>query len=659
MVLSTRIADQSWEVFAGVKKGERIYVARSDYSEKPLLNAAKFLWCKGKQLWWSTNQDNAAKLIKYADFSCKSELEAITKKQSESIILSKAVDSDIDIPCNEGMAYLGYQKAGIHYGVERRNVLIADEPGLGKTIQAIGIINATDTKTALIICPASLKINWLREMKKWLVRKYSIGIGGSDCFPKTDIVIINFDNIHKHQEIKNVVWDVLVIDECHKIKNPKTIRGKAVYGAPKNKKTGEDAILPIGAKRNIFMSGTPICNNPSEIFPIIQHLDRATWGGKWFYFMTKYCNAHNNGYGYNIKGANEKNLPELQEILRKTIMVRRLKSEVLKELPPKNRQIIEIEPESGIKSGILAECRAINDKIDTLKENIELAKTISEEAYRDAVSKLEEAFKVSFEETAKIRHDTAVMKIPYAIEFIEGLVESGLKVVVGAHHKDVISKVKAHFGNICVTLDGDTKLENRQKAVDMFQDDPKTMVFVGSILAAGVGITLTASSNVVMIEYPWTPGDLTQYEDRVHRKGQKNSVNIYHIVLTGSIDVKMVKLIVKKQQIADAALDKEIKIDEECSTENCSVKTIETDALRITESQSEAIHLALKIVAGNCDGARRADGAGFSMLDTRIGKSLSDCASLTKKQAALGLKIALKYKRQIPEEIYKEIKGLE
>lgn len=338
-----------------------------------------------------------------------------------------------------------------------------------------------------------------------------------------NVCIINYDVLNKYPQIKEEKWDLLVCDECHKLKNEKTIRGYFVYGGTQKIKVKglpdkEIKHETLTATYKLFLTGTPICNRPSELFPIISYLDPITWKNKWRYFMSRYCNMVQTRFGCDNKGANPYRLPELQKILRRTIMVRRLKSEVLTDLPPKTRQIIEIEPTPEMEQYILAENEAAKEKEDLcneLKAKIELAKAGSEEAYRNAVKALQAFTQVSFEEVSRLRHETALVKVPAVIDDIQGIIETDQKVVVFAHHKDVVEKICDEFPGICVKLTGDVvKMEDRQKAVDRFQTDNGCMVFVGSITAAGVGITLTAASTVTFAEEDWVPGNITQCEDR-------------------------------------------------------------------------------------------------------------------------------------------------
>lgn len=629
------------------------FIAITKYEEKDIPKEAKFRWDATKKYWWTTDIINAAKLINYADEKCKKKIEELLKQREEALQASRAISVDIDIPAPNNLDYLPFQKAGIAYALKRSNVLIADEMGLGKTIQAIGVINTDNNlNKILIICPASLRLNWYKELNKWLVRDLTISII-KDKFNDTNINIINYDILHKFEkELQSINWDCLIVDEAHYIKNPKTKRSKQVR--------------KLKAKRKIFLTGTPIVNRPIELWPIINYLDPQTWNN-FKYFAFRYCNAHYNGYGWDFSGAN--NLEELQEKLRTTIMIRRLKKDVLTELPPKYRQIIEI-PANGWKKLIKKENEIYEKYQEMLIEllaQLEISKVSDNiDDYKEAIKNLKSGLKVLFEEMSNIRHEIALAKVPIVIEHIKLLLDSEEKVVLFAHHKDVIEQIYNTFKDIAVKVTGDTKLKDRQEAVEKFQNDPNCKLFIGSIKAAGVGFTLTASRTVVFAELDWVPGNMTQAEDRCHRIGQNSSVLVQHIVLEESLDARIAKILVQKQEIIDKALDKETKteisiiplipIDE--SQDIMSSKQIEEKAQQLTKEQIKAIHKALKILASlDTDRALEHNMIGFNKFDSRIGHNLAEQNKLTPKQAVLGRKIVLKYHRQLPEELIKIIKG--
>lgn len=398
------------------------------------------------------------------------------------------------------------------------------------------------------------------------------------------------------------------------------------------------------AKRVIALTGTPIPNRPIEAQPILAALDPKNFGS-FFGFAKRYCNAHKNAFGWDFGGAS--NLPELQEKLRSTLMVRRLKAEVLKDLPAKRRQIITLTPNGAAK--LIDSEHALYAGVDRLEADAELAEAAGDSvAYDAAVSELKNARRVAFQEMAGVRHDLAVAKIPSVIEHVDDMLESGTaKVLVFIHHHDVADALMAHWGNTAVAITGETPMDSRQQIVDRFQSDPNVKVFVGSITAAGVGITLTAASTVVFAELDWTPGNVTQAEDRAHRIGQTEMVLIQHLVFDGSLDARMAQILVAKQSVASAALDTIAKpvVIPVAPEAPASVQTV---AVSVTAEQRASAKSAIMFLAARCDGAQAQDGCGFNKFDSHIGKSLAQwVGEFTDKQTVLALRLARKYQGQL------------
>lgn len=644
-----------------------------DYATKDVVKAAGFRFDGASKVWWTDKPEVAAK---FADPDAARQMLAA---KVEAIEASRATDAQIEIPVPAGLAYLPFQKAGIAYATKRTNVLIGDEMGLGKTIQAIGIANADpEARSVLVICPASLKLNWKREWEKWDVKALTVGIANGKL-PEAQVVIINYDIIAKHRDaLMARQWDLLIVDECHYLKNPKAQRTKAVLGERKSATAG----ITARRRRRVFLTGTPIVNRPVELWPLVESLDPDGLGRNFFSYAKRYTNATHNGYGWDFSGAS--NLEELQEKLRTTVMVRRLKADVLTELPPKRRQVIEI-PANGLEGLVKRETAMAarhEELMDALRTAAELAKAEGAEAYAEAIGRLRDAGKIAFEEMAQARHELALAKVPYLVEHMEECIESSGKVVVMVWHRDVVQALMDKFGARAVQVHGDVSLADRQAAVDRFQTDPACQVFVGTIKAAGVGLTLTAASHVVFGELWWVPGDITQAEDRCHRIGQTNSVLVQHLVVDGSLDARMAKTMVAKQNVIDRALDKGLALPEPAdapvvvwadetdaedvepeqakapATRSITVDEVDAEAPKLTAAQVEATHEALRILAGlNWDYASERNGVGFNRYDTGIGMDLAGRPALTNRQAVLGAKIVKKYHRQLPAGLLATIKG--
>jgi len=666
MVLNVISAPPGWDKY--VPEGAPLYVLESSFAERQAAKDARLRWNPDRKRWWTTEIDRALCLLDCASPDCRKALEAARAGKIASVEASQATDADVEIPRPDGLEYLPYQKAGIAFGLNRPSVLLADEMGLGKTIQAIGYINSTpDVDSVLVICPATLKLNWARELKKWLTRPMSIAVVDG-TWPNADICIVNYDILKKHKaSLQARTWGLLISDEAHYLKNSKAQRTAMVIG--KWSRVPEERIPAIGARHRWFLSGTPIVNCPAELWPLIHSLDPQTWKS-WKYYVERYCGASQTRYGWDVSNAT--NLDELQRKLRETIMVRRLKMDVLKELPAKRRQIV-VMPAGSCQTYVNAENAAydaIAERTAELRSRLELAKADDDDAaYKGIVAEMSREAMCDFTDISRVRHDTAVAKAPLVAEYVKEVLDNAGKVVLFAHHHDVLDVLERELKEFgLVRLDGNTPMAARQQAVDRFQNDSSVRVFLGGIIPAGVGITLTAASTVIFAELDWVPGNVTQAEDRCHRIGQTDSVTVYHIVLEGSIDEKMATTVVDKQEIIDKALNgggqtqdeasKHVAIPVECATRTVSREQIATEAVSLTPNQVEAIHAALRFLsAHDQDYARTVNGVGYSKIDGNIGHSLSERIFLTPKQAVLGKKIALKYRRQLPEELVSTIKG--
>jgi len=508
------------------------------YVDLAAAKAAGFAWDRESKTWWTVDPAVALRLKGSGATATMEAVKLIAfaeAQAAQAIVQSRATDSDAEIPCPVGLAYLSYQKAGIAYATHHDNTLIADEMGLGKTIQGIGISNSDPlTHRVLIICPASLKLNWRREWQKWDIKSLSVGVVGykKDKEPfEADVVIINYELLGKFNgAIRGIEWDLMLVDECHKLKNPKTARTKQVFGA-KRPKDGEP-IRPILARRRVYLTGTPIINKPIELFGLLHNIDPQGLGANFMKYALRYCAAVKGYFGWDFSGAS--NLEELQEQLRARLMVRRLKADVLKELPPKRRQVVVLESNARI------------DKLIAKEKQ-------SYEEYESA--KGEDAQTPTFANLSKARLAVALAKVPFAIEYIQEALDETPKIVIFGHHHEVLDTLEKSFAGSCVRVDGRIEIQARQNAVDRFQTDPTCKVFLGGIQAAGTGLTLTAASLVVFIELDWTPGNISQAEDRLHRIGQKDAVQVQHLVLEGSLDERMIEIILEKQKIIDQALD--------------------------------------------------------------------------------------------------------
>lgn len=419
------------------------------------------------------------------------ETAAEEKAQLEArFALSQSSHSDLQVPAPTDLEYYGFQRAGIEYTLMTASTLIADEMGLGKTIQAVGVLNSLpDIKSCLIVCPNSLKLNWKRELKKWLVRPLTIGVAESSAHrlapPSADVLIVNYEQLRRRHEASQKSWqrvfshdwDLLICDEAHHIKNHMT----ASY----------EAVSKLQTKRKILLTGTPIIKGLDDIFTLA-HLLRPDVFSKRAHFLRDYGAAIHD----------QTVADRLYHHLRSTLMVRRTKDAVLSELPPKRRQIIEISSPAVVKAEE-EELQLLREHLASALMEVELAKCKGVNDYATAVSALTKARFESNQKLSEIRQKTALKKLKYVIEHLEESLVGGSAVVCFAHHRRVVDAIQAHFGKRSVRVYGGDSADFRQDAVDRFQrGDVK--LFVGSIRAVGEGITLTASSHVVFAELDWT-----------------------------------------------------------------------------------------------------------------------------------------------------------
>lgn len=593
----------------------------------------------------------------------------IQAARAEVVEMSRATDAEIDVPCPDGLAYMPFQRAGIRFGTSRPATLIADEMGLGKTIQALGVCNAhPEAQNILIITKASLKMNWWREARKWLVNKsLSIGIVEGKVFPSADVIIINFDLCHKFERrLTDRNWDVCIIDEVHNCKTAKARRTKAILGyKPKRDEPAELASSGIPAKVKLALTGTPIENRLEEMWTVLWWLDRERFPSKWKLLSlagAKYVQ------GIGQQPATADGLANLQRYLRETVMIRRLKKDVLTELPPKTRTVIEFTGEEF--ASLVRDERDMWEKGEeeriAAQAEAEVAKASDNaEDYTKAIAKLRAVQGVAFAEMARVRCQTAVAKIPKMIEHLRMREEEVGKMLVFAHHTEVLETLGREFAGECVVVHGGHSQSQRDERVHRFMTDPTCTKFFGSIRATGEGLNLTAASHVIFHESDWVPSKMVQCEDRAHRIGQRDNVTVEVCIVDGTIDAKMAKTCVEKANLADRALDemtkREVLEDAPVVVDWKPLATkrdLESSQLLVTEAQRQAVLKALGMLAGSCDGARKIDGAGFSKMDAAIGRSLANRGWLSDKQVVLGARLVIRYQRQLPSDLVEQARGL-
>ena len=451
--------------------------------------------------------------------------------QLESFLAEKKLHVDdveeIQIPGLKKALY-PFQKKGVAF-IEAKDgrALIADEQGLGKTIEALAWLQLhPEKRPAIIVVPAAVKLNWEREALVWMDGpKIQVLSGTKADVPLTgDIIIINYDILSAWlKKLQQYSAEVIVLDEVHYLKNSKTKRTKAVK------------MLAKKIPHVIALSGTPIVNRPVEMYNALKLVDYTVVPDFWTYAQ-RYCAARHNGFAWDFSGAS--NTEELHEKLTNTIMLRRLKKDVLNDLPDKIHTLLPIEIDNPAEYE-----HAEKDFISWVLKN----------RGRDAARRASNA--EAFAQIEALKQLAIKGKMKQAIEWIENFLNTDGKLVVFATHRNTVDTLTQRFGNRAVKVDGSVSGQARQVAIDRFQNDESCRLFVGNIRAAGIGLTLTAASNVAFLELPWTPGELTQAEDRCHRIGQKNAVSIYYLIASGTIDEKIARMLDSKRKVLDSVLD--------------------------------------------------------------------------------------------------------
>ena len=422
-----------------------------------------------------------------------------------------------------------HQEEGIEFLLKNKKCILADDMGLGKTLQSIVAALEVDAERVLIVCPSSLKINWKREIENFC-EDVSI-IKGKHWDPDR-FTIINYDilkNFHTieergkkyedwelRREIVEFNPDLIILDEAHYVKNHKSIRGKILKDISKRFKT----------ERVWLLTGTPIANRPMDYFNLLSIIDSPVTNN-WVHYAKTYCDGmrFRKGSKFIWVTTGASNLEELGAKTRRTIL-RRKKEDVL-DLPEKliTPVYLELENVDGYKNvwNEYMEQR----KLDGKKGNPE----------KDLV------------EMTLLRTFIAMETVPYTIEKTEEALELNKKTIIFCNFNDEMDSFINHFGDKCVCVRGGMSDKQKQHAVDRFQEDDSCMVFVGQIKAAGVGLTLTKAEIVIMNSLDWVPGTHEQAEDRAYRIGQKETVNIYYMLIDDTIDTLVWNILNEKKKV--------------------------------------------------------------------------------------------------------------
>lgn len=432
-------------------------------------------------------------------------LQTRVEREAAAVEASRAAASDFVVNgLNPGVEPRPFQRAGVQYAVQTQRCLIADDMGLGKTIQALATFAHLQAFPALVVCPASVKINWGREAQKWVAGASIEVLNGKPGTYAADITIVNYDNLTKHVDaLRARGLKAIAFDEFHYVKNPKAQRSKAC----------EELAAGVGIR--LGLTGTPVLNRPAEIINLLAILDRLDAAGGPGKLIYHYAGGYRDGYGVQYpKNPDPARLEELNARLRATCMIRRTKDQVLTELPEKARADIWLQLDN----------RAAYDRVER----------------RTASAKGGAAEHLT--RIGELRKLAAEGKLAAIKEWVADFLATGEKLVLFAHHVATQDALAAEFPG-CAVVRGADDASTRQANVDRFQNEADCRLIVCSLKAAREGITLTAARSVAFAELGWHPGEMLQAEDRVHRIGQRNAVTAYYLLAADSIDVEMNDLI--------------------------------------------------------------------------------------------------------------------
>jgi len=491
--------------------------------EKKLVNPPESIWCEKLLCDTDKAYHIYGKIIESENNYC------FYVPKTAIVVEEKKLDREIDYTKYSNRPPLEHQKIAIEKLLANDRYILADEQGLGKTTIAVISSLESKAKKILIVCPASLKINWKREIENYTDRRILI-VEGRKWGSTFDFYIINYDiikNYHTTEKsedsddyklLVNANFDLAIVDECHFLSNPQANRTKLL----------NDVLSEI--PKVWLLSGTPMTSRPINYFNLLKIVN-SPLAINWQTYVKRYCKGYQFKVGnrkiWNTSGAS--NLDELRE-LTKNIVLRRLKTDVL-DLPEKIISPLFLE----LKSTFYDE--ELEDFMRITNEN-----------------KNKESITVTLNRLMKIRQLIAMEKIPYTCELIDKFLEQDKKIIVFTNFTNTLEILHDKYKKISVTLDGRMSKDKRQESIDKFQNNDKTKLFIGNIIAAGVGITLTAAETVIMNDLSFVPAHHSQAEDRAYRYGQKNSVLVYYPIFDNTIERIIYNILQKKKNIIDQVM---------------------------------------------------------------------------------------------------------
>lgn len=536
-------------------KKHKIFVWQGPFEERHIPHDAGFEWHEKAKRWITADKYVAAASIEGRhykdpleiadDISVSSELQELF----ENSLSSYNAKCDSNLPAPLGQEYMPFQKAGIDYMVNqlifyRNAVMCADEQGLGKTIEAIGVANVMGYRKLLVICPALARLNWEIELNRWHIHSLGVNVilKGSDPILRTHSNIFSYDLAFKAKRFRP---DLIIIDEAHYLKNRYTKRSLLILGDPGRHETfdswgrlvkarpSKSGLIASGAP-TILLTGTPVPNRPIEFWNILNWTAPDiinNWNR--FRFEMRFAEKVYNKNGLIVK-TKPKRTRELKIRLRGSgYMLRRLKKDVLPQLSNKRYKMV-IFSQTKTTAKVLLKEQDFSAK-EIIAHGIPVGSGISE-----------------------LRREMGLAKVPQSAEYIKNLLKEspGKKFLVGAYHIDVIKQLEERLGEFNPgVIRGATPVGKRQKVINCFQSDSTTRVLIGQIRAAGTAITLTRAHDVILVEPAWLPGENDQFIDRVHRIGQTESVLVHYLVVEKSLCAKILGSAAHKKEDIEGVIN--------------------------------------------------------------------------------------------------------
>lgn len=525
------------------------YVLTTDDVERPrragLTLARRVRGPQGEKVWFTSCEYAALNFYRDADPQAKAKLDPLWRDYQKS----KAITGDKDYPVPRGMELMPFQRAGVEYALERQHTLIGDQPGLGKSAQSLVIANACGYRRVLIICPGSIRLNWRKEVLKWSTLRnpstYPILSSKDGVHPDANFTIVSYDlcrNLGLHEALCATRWDMIVMDEMHAVKSTAAKRTQALLGGGRG--PFKKQFIAQNADRIIGLTGTPLPNRPREAYTIARALN---WEAIDWMSYDAFCHRFNpsaavqvrkrDGSEVTINREERGRLPELRARLRCNFMVRRLKRDVLTELPDTRYELTYVETSGPIRD-VLAKERMIDFNTEDLKNPMA----------------------EFWGQVSTVRREMGEALAPRVVEHIRYLLDivEMPKVVVFAHHRSVMDRLANDLHRYgVVQVRGGVSTDRKQAAVDDFMVEPNLRIFLGQIDAAGTGIDglQNVAEHAVFAEAAWTPGVNEQAVDRLHRIGQHANVVAQFMVVEGSLTERILAAVFDKTKTIHESLD--------------------------------------------------------------------------------------------------------